>query len=387
LSAPAILYPSELSIVHCGSQRSLLSLLSTRDRAFCRRIVLCPPGAEYVAALKDIGVEAATAGRVAGRWRFSPASLPGTVSDFVDAAGAAGGIVEQENVRLIHAASLVGALVALRARTRRKHVPIVLHERGLVYRRHTLPLFRWACRRVDRVIVTTDIGRQRLVSFGVSDRSIVTISNGTDFHLTTPRTSTNAVRSALGVGASTRLVGLVANMVRVKRHSLFIDTIAELVHRGEDVVGVIVGGALPILDGEAVEREVREHVEHRGMTERIIFAGQRSDVADVMRAMDLLLCTSSHESFGRVLIEAMAIGTPVVATRVGGIPDVVDHERTGLLADDTARALADAAQRLLSSDDFRSRVITCALESVRRHFDASSITARIEAIYREVLGE
>ncbi len=372
---PSILYPTELSFLRAGSQESLHELLAARDRTFYRRIVVCPPGPDYVESLGRLGVRAYVAGAHPRQWRFRIARPLATLRDVWSAARVTRRVVQRENVRLIHVNSLVAAIAAAAAKRRRPSLRIVLHERGLAYRSHTLRLFRRVVRAVDRVVATTETGRRQLIAWGVAPEKITVIPNGTDFH-----------RRVLDrrIPDGPRVVGLVANFVRVKRHELFLDVVARLIAEGEDVRAVIVGGVLPIHDGAAYEAEVRAYVERLGIGERVLFTGFRDDVPETMAAMDVLVCTSRHESFCRVVVEAMAVGTPVVATAVGGVVDVIDDGRTGLLAHD-ADGLAAAVKRVLHDRELAQRLADAALEEVRTRFDAARVTRRIEDLYRELL--
>jgi len=373
LDSPSILYPTELAMLQGGSQVSLLTLLETRDRSFYRRVVVCPPGDdEYVARLDALGVRTHVAGTHPRIWRLR---------DIVAAARATAALVRRENVKLIHVQALVAALAAVYAKKRHPALRVVLHERGLKYRAHSRLLFRRVCRGIDRVIATTEFGRRQLIAYGVAAEKIVVIPNGTDFHRLPALRTREEVRRTLGVAPDARVIGLVANMVRVKRQELFLEVVARL----PNVIGVIVGGVMPILDGEAYEREVRARADALGIADRIVFTGPRDDVPELMRAMDVLLCTSSHESFGRVLIEAMAVGTPVVATRAGAIPDVVTDGETGLLASDDPADIAEAVRRLLDDPRLGSRLAAAALEDVRLRFDTIAVTRCIEDLYRELL--
>ncbi|HEX6083896.1 MAG TPA: FkbM family methyltransferase [Thermoanaerobaculia bacterium] len=382
MSAPSILYPTELSFLNAGSQQSIVELLATRDRAFYRRVVVCPPGAEYVAALERLGVTVHVAGTHAHQWRFSPKQPLGTLADLLAATRAVDTLVERENVRLIHANSLVAGIAAAVAKRRHPSLRLVLHERGLIYRAHTRFLFRRVARQVDRFVATTATGRRQLVAWGAPAEKIAVIPNGTRFVAPPRNVGQASACPGQAEACPTFVIGLVANFVRVKRHELFLDVLARL---GDHVRGVIVGGVMPILDGAPYEREIRARAAVLGLGERVRFLGPRDDVAEQMAAMDVLLCTSSHESFGRVLVEAMAVGTPVVATPVGGIPDVIDDGRTGLLAHD-ADGLAAAVRRILDDPALAARLASAAQEEVRQRFDAAAVTRSIEDVYRELLG-
>ncbi|HUR81201.1 MAG TPA: glycosyltransferase family 4 protein [Thermoanaerobaculia bacterium] len=375
LLGPSILYPTELSFLRAGSQESLQELLATRDLTFCRRIVVCPPGDDYVDALARIGVRAYVAGAHPRQWRFSASRPLAALRDIAGAVRVTRRVVERENVRLIHVNSLIAAIAAVAAKRRRPSLRIVLHERGLAYRAHTRWLFRRVTRAVDRVIATTETGRRLLESWGVAPEKIAIIPNGTDFH----HRASHASRDG---GA--RVIGMVANFVRVKRHELFLDVLARLLADGENVRGVIAGGVLPIHDGAAYEAEVRAYAEKLGLKDRLLFTGFCDDVPALMAGMDVVMCTSRHESFCRVIIEAMAVGTPVVATAVGGVVDVIDDGRTGLLAHD-ADGLVSAVKRVLHEEGLAQRLREAALEEVRTRFDAARVTRRIEDLYRELL--
>jgi glycosyltransferase involved in cell wall biosynthesis len=371
MSTPSILYPIELSFLRAGSQVSILELLAHRDPSFYRRLVVCPPGPDYVAEVERLGIAVHIAGAHPNNWRFTPSDPVGTVLDVRAAMKAIDALVESENVRLIHAGSLVTALASLPAKRRHPSVRLVMHERGLVYRAHTRYLLRRVARSVDRFVATTETGKRRLGKWGVPSDKITVIPNGTDFHRRAPARDARKL--------SGPVVGLVANFARVKRHELFVDVIERL---PEPVRGVIVGGVMPILGGAPYEAEVRAAAAR--LSDRIVFTGPRDDIAEWMASMDVLVCTSAHESFGRVLIEAMAVGTPVVATPVGAIPDVIDHGRTGLLAGD-ADGLAAAVRRLLEDRAFAERMAAAALDEVKQRFDTAVVTRQNEDLYRELL--
>jgi glycosyltransferase involved in cell wall biosynthesis len=118
----------------------------------------------------------------------------------------------------------------------------------------------------------------------------------------------------------------------------------------------------------------------------IIFAGARPDVYDIMSAGDVLVAPSLSETFGRIIIEAMACGKPVVASNVGGIPEIIDDGRTGLLVEPkNEKSIADAVIRLLTLKTFADSIASVGRKIVEERFNVSSQITKIEEILDELL--
>jgi glycosyltransferase involved in cell wall biosynthesis len=125
-------------------------------------------------------------------------------------------------------------------------------------------------------------------------------------------------------------------------------------------------------------------VRELGVAEMVTFLGFRRDAADLIAAADVLILASEAEAFGLVLTEALSLGTPIVATRVGGIPEIVDDGRDWLLVPPSdPDALAAAVVRLLRDDDLRKRFAEAGREKVANHFRFESMVRRYEQVYQE----
>ena len=123
------------------------------------------------------------------------------------------------------------------------------------------------------------------------------------------------------------------------------------------------------------------------MGDRVLFLGHRGDVTAILSALDLFVQPSLYEGFGMSLLEAMAARLPIVATHVGGIPEVVDDQVAGLLVPPAdAAALARAAITLLSDPERARRLGDSAARLVAERHSISSVAARVDALYRRVLG-
>ena len=127
---------------------------------------------------------------------------------------------------------------------------------------------------------------------------------------------------------------------------------------------------------------------HLGLAGRVHLLGHRDDVAELIAGCDLLAHpTLQHEAFGRSIAEAGAAGIPAVASNLGGIPEIIDHETNGLLVPPGDRtALAAALDRLCLDRSLRERLGTAAQATARHCFTIPSHAAAIERVYREVLG-
>jgi glycosyltransferase involved in cell wall biosynthesis len=117
------------------------------------------------------------------------------------------------------------------------------------------------------------------------------------------------------------------------------------------------------------------------------FLGHRDDVPEILAALDVLVhVPSAPEPFGRVVAEAMAVGKPVVAARAGGLPEIVEHEVTGLLVPPgDPSACAAAVLRLLADPALRARLGTAGRRRAEERFDPAAHAERVVAAYREVL--
>ncbi|HPO11891.1 MAG TPA: glycosyltransferase family 4 protein [Candidatus Hydrogenedentes bacterium] len=282
-------------------------------------------------------------------------------------------------------AGVLGRLAAERA-----GVPIIVHTpHGNVFHSYFNPyltrLFVWmerhCARRTDRIIELTSGGVEEHLAEGIGRREqFSVIFSGID---TAPSDAAiakrEATRAALGMGPEEVLIGGVGRLEPVKGFTYFVEA-ARSVLRSD-------AHARCILIGDGAERETLR-TQAAGMGDRFQFLGWRRDVPELMAAMDILAVPSVNEGMGRVVLEAGAAGVPVAASRVGGIPDIVDDGETGLLI--TARdagALAEAMLELAHAPERRRWMGATARAKVVPHFSLQKMVERIEALYEELLYE
>lgn len=190
------------------------------------------------------------------------------------------------------------------------------------------------------------------------------------------------VRSELGITDGDVVVGIVANFRAEKAY----DTLLAAAVEATDVAGDRPLRFVAVGQGP-LETEIRALHEASGLGERFLLTGYRPDAVRVMAAFDVFTLTSRHEGLPVALMDALALGLPVVATRVGGIPEAVTDGVEGILVpvDDHARLAAGYVE--LAADPERRATMGAAARRRGDDFDVARSTARIEAIYRDLAAE
>ncbi len=285
-------------------------------------------------------------------------------------------LMKARAVSLIHTHSSVdswlGALAARSLRrpvVRSRHVSIRIRSRlALVYRL------------ADRVVTSGEAVRAIVVGAGLPAGRVVSIPPGVDTRRFHPGVSGKTVRDELGLATDQPLVGLVANIRGSKGHNVFLEAAREVLMRRPDARFLVVGDGV----GRA---EVRRRVGDMGLEAAVTLTGFRRDIPEVMAALDVLVLPSIRsEATSQVIPQAFAVGTPVVASTVGGSPELVRDGETGrLVPPGDARALAAAVLELVS-DPARARALGRAgqrLIADRHSLDASM--ALTTSVYRGLL--
>lgn len=224
------------------------------------------------------------------------------------------------------------------------------------------------------VVCNSRAAASRLEQHGVPAHKLVIIPNGLAPEAFAP------VAPLLPRIPGTVRIGMVARMnERYKNQTGFLRAAARLADKFKEAEFVLVG------DG-AFRPEFERIAQEMGLASRVRFLGERTDIPAVLASLDITVVPSISESLPNVILESMAAGIPVVATRVGGIPDVLEDEKTGLLVppeDDVQ--LAEAIGRLISNLGLRQEIGCRAREYAAARFRWDSVLERYEGLYSEAL--
>jgi glycosyltransferase involved in cell wall biosynthesis len=256
--------------------------------------------------------------------------------------------------------------------------PPLVAARRVDFHLKTNSLSRWKHRQVDCFIAASDAIKRMLLADGVPGERVVTVHEGVDISHITAAPAVN-VHEALFLPHHAPLVGNVAALVPHKGQRYFIEAAHLVVREIPDARFVILG-----------EGELREHLERlvreRHLEKHVLLPGFRTDVLGCIKGFDVFAMSSVTEGLGTSLLDAMACKTPIVATRTGGIPEIVEDGVTGLLVPPRdAPALAGAIIRMLNDQLRRKSIGDAGFTRVNERFTVERMVARTAAIYQRLV--
>jgi glycosyltransferase involved in cell wall biosynthesis len=206
------------------------------------------------------------------------------------------------------------------------------------------------------------------------------------------RIDREAARARLGeAGGRAVLLGVVAQLSPWKGQDVAVEALAMLSERGLDAHLLLIGSAKFVaratrFDNEAYVTALKARIRAAGLEDRVSWLGEREDVPELMAALDILLLPSREEPFGRAVIEAMALGVPVLATEVGGPAEIIEDGREGyLLPPLEPQAWADAVERIMARSDGGRALGEAGRRRVAASFTAEHHARAVLAVYQRAL--
>jgi glycosyltransferase involved in cell wall biosynthesis len=299
----------------------------------------------------------------------------------VPRARAVGEVIRRERPALVYCANGLTANLDVVVAAARAGLPVICHEKGF---RRVGPAERLMSRWVDACVCMTDEIAAHYRARRVHARRFLTVFDGIDTTQFAPGGGPE-VRREFGIPEDAPLVGVVGHIQGWKGQLLAVEGVARARVRHPALRCLLVGGVHR--EGEEYAARLRERIAAPDLAGHVIFAGARRDVAACMDAMDVVLHTSvTPEPFGRVLIEAMALGRPLIAPREGGPLVIVADGETGLLVEprDPA-ALGAAIDALLDDPARRAAMGHAARARVDAVFDIRHHVRAMEELFAELI--
>lgn len=245
-----------------------------------------------------------------------------------------------------------------------------------------LVLERFAAGFCDKIIVLTKLEKNDFVLRRIKqEKDIEEVCSGLEIDILDkvgPGVR-DRLRDSWGIGSSGRVVGMVSRLEAVKGPVYFVKAAALIVKDFPEARFIVAGEGSLKNYLEKLSRDL-------GLKEKIIFLGWRDDPLEIISSLDILAQPSLNEAVGRVLLEAQALGVAVVASKTGGIPEIVKDKITGLLVDPAdERDLAEGLTVLLKNDTLRKAMALSGKDWARDNFNSKKMVEKINDIYRRLL--
>lgn len=283
-------------------------------------------------------------------------------------------IIEDEHVDIIHARSRVPAWIGFMA-SRRTQALFLTTAHG-AYSRHIFSyMMGWG---KYTIVPSSVIGRRMSSDFGVPSENIRLIPRSVDL-------DRYAFRACDLKGKKEFLVGVVGRITPIKGQVYFLKALSKVLRSLPEVRAWIVGGISPGKDSYMEELEV--WTRRLGLSGVVKYLGNRRDIPEILSKIDCLVMPSiSEESFGRVIVEAQASGVPVVATKVGGVVEIIADGQDGLLVHPKdPEALSDAVLKVLTDPELAHRLSVNGRRKVEEKFSLEKMAQETLRVYQEAL--
>ncbi|MBU6435506.1 MAG: glycosyltransferase family 4 protein, partial [Nitrospirae bacterium] len=296
--------------------------------------------------------------------------------------------IKQSNVQLVHTHKYKDTILAAPAAKLCGITHVVRTVHGLREPFEGLQDFKMSLyeaieRTVHRYCVDSIIGvssqiERKYKGEGAVSR-VTCIRNGIDLEGKSAQTDRWRTRKDLGVDAGTCLIGTIGRLTPVKGIPYLLEAASILLRQGANVKVLVVGDGSIRLDLMAKTHDL-------GITENVVFLGHREDTDELLQALDIFVLPSLSEGIPMALLEAMAASRAVVASRVGGIPEIVEDGFEGFLVEPMdPDSLAERCRRLIASPDVARKMGEQARKRVERDFSATAMADRVASVYKELL--
>jgi glycosyltransferase involved in cell wall biosynthesis len=367
-----------------GASNVLMYLVNNLGNSDIVPVIVCPTGSDTAKYFNEEGFPTYTTNIP---WFSKKAGILDLFSYFISLIAFAiflRRLTKKYRPALIHANSFITALYAM-IPARITGTPLVWHMHDIldsgIINKIFIRAAGWGAR---RIICVSAAVRNSLLEFGVNGGKCKIVYNC----LTNPLIPSQGVkaRKEFGIPSGTHLVGMIGTICRLKGQLVLAEAIKDILARFPSTVFMFVGDVISDADIPYKEK-VLNYLQENGLKDNVIFTGFRKDVVDLIAAMDIIVHPPiMPESFGLVILEAMACKKPVVASNTGGIPEIISDGLNGLLIQPgDVHALANAVCKLLDDPDLRVKIGETGNMILIDKFRPEKFISGILVVYEELL--
>ncbi len=369
-----------------GSERSLLTLLAALPDSVQPQVA-SPPG-RLAQAVQELGIPVTSINATAGSLRLHPAHTPRALAQMSRAALQVHQAARRHRADLVHGNSIRAGIELGLARV--SPASSVVNVRDCLPPGRVTSATMRLIARTATIVVANSHYTANSVRASAPNARLEVVYPALDLARFDPASIDRAAaRARLGVAGTRRvLLGVLAQLSPWKGQDTAIEALGLLREQQVDAHLLLIGSAKFIasstrFDNEAYVAGLRRLVNDAGLDDRVSWLGEREDVPELIRALDVLLLPSQEEPFGRALIEAMALEVPVLATNVGGPPEIVRDGREGyLLAPGEPDKWAQAVRRIVESPEQGRELGQAGRRRVAEAFDVEHHVDAVLAVYR-----
>ena len=366
-----VLFAYSSPTLHHGSPRVLVDIITGIDKVKYSPIFVCPENGPLTESLSQNGIEV-----IVSKWRSITKS---NGFQFCRDIFSFWKLIGKRNIKLLHM-NEIGWRDSLLVAAWLRRIPVVLH----LHVNFNGPIeSNWNFRIAAKIIVVAQALKPSFALTPNIYNKLVTIHNALEIH---PFQHAKCIRDKLNLPVNCRVVGYVGQLVKAKGLEVLIVAAKEVLKEFPETIFLFVGRTVKA--EEEFPGEIIKYARENGFEKSILFLKPRNDIPDVMKSIDMLVLPTFAEAFPKVILEAMGAGLPIIASEVGGIPEIIDSYENGILVQPgNSDELSKAILKLLKDEKLCEKLANGGVETVRHHFSIHAQVDKIEELYNGLICE
>ncbi len=371
--AGKVLYLSNYGDVVGGGEISLSLLIRGLDRSRYDPILVLPEKGNLEQKAVDLNVPVFVSNIFPLNTISAPIKLLSGVNNLLD-------IINNEKIDIVHSNATARGALYSGAAALRSGVPAVWHVRVL----DKEPLSdNLLVRMYKKIITNSESVAGRFKNISNAANKVITVYNPVDLESYKPSPPDAKIRESFGASDEDIIVANVGRLVDYKGINYFIEA-AEIIAASDHPVAKKI--KFTVVGDGPMRNDLKSQADNSKAHSKIFFTGHREDIPAILNSTDIFVLSSNAEHFGRVLIEAMACRKPVIGTKAGGVPEIIEHDVTGLLIPPrNPSEMAKAIMSLASDKEKAEKIASAGEDKARRCFSIEKHAEKVMNIYDEIL--